>query len=386
MRITILTIGSRGDLQPYVPLGIGLKAAGHEVRIASHAAFADIVQPFGLEFFPLAVDPMKALETPEGREWVNSGRNQVQFIRFFRRVMRPRLQEALGDAWLACQGSEAIIFSRLGIIAYHIAEKLGVPSFLAALQPITRTRHMPCDGVEGIPGWLPFQGEINWLSFMIVEQVFWQPFRDLVNDWRKNELHLPPVPFMGPYGPMIKNHHPALYGFSPTIIPRPPDWGDWLHTTGYWFLDPAPNWQPPPELVNFIEAGPPPISIGFGSMRDRDNDQLLEMVTQALKRTGQRAVMLTGWSGINHTPPSDNLFMAHDIPHAWLFPRMAAVVHHGGAGTTAAGFRAGVPNVIIPYFADQSFWAKHVVRLGVGPHALPRHHLTADKLANVIQS
>jgi sterol 3beta-glucosyltransferase len=386
MRVTILAIGSRGDVQPYIALGKGLQTVGHQVRIATHVPFKDLILSHHLDFYPLKVDPRKALKTEDGQAWVNSGNNQLQFLLYFTRLVRPLVEQSLYDSWNACQGSDVILFSRLGIIGYHIAEKLGIPALMAPLQPISRTHYFPCDGIINIPAWMPFRGQINWLSYLIVEQVFWQPFRDLFNRWRKESLNLPAVPFSGPYKLMAKKQYPMLYGFSPSVVPKPPDWGEWLHVTGYWFLDHSPDWQPPANLVDFITAGSPPICIGFGSMQERQPEALLNIVLQALFRSKQRAVLLTGWTGIYDVKLSDQIYAIEEVPHDWLFSRMAAVVHHGGAGTTAAGLRAGIPNVIIPFFADQGFWAGRVIELGAGPRSIPRSQLTSERLSTAIQS
>jgi UDP:flavonoid glycosyltransferase YjiC (YdhE family) len=155
--------------------------------------------------------------------------------------------------------------------------------------------------------------------------------------------------------------------------------------TGYWFLEPRDEWTPPPALEAFLEAGSPPVYVGFGSMSSRDPEETADLVMEALARTGQRAVLLSGWSGLQKTDVPDSMFMLEPVPFAWLFPRVAAVVHHGGAGTTAAGLRAGVPSVVIPFFGDQFFWGACVTRLGAGPEPVPRKKLTAERLANAIQ-
>jgi len=383
MRLTIIAIGSRGDVQPYVALGVGLQQAGHQVCVATHSAFEELVRSRGLRFFSLGPDPRQVGDTKEGITWLNSGKNQIQFIRYFIRVMQPWLEETMEEAWNASQGAEAIIYSRLGVIGYHVAERLGIPSFWAPLQPLSRTRSMSCDGVE-LPAWLPFQGQFNELSFFIVEQVFWQPFREQINKWR--QAHgMAPMPWLGPYRQMADKHQPILYGFSPSVVPKPPDWGSWVHVNGYWFLDRLPDWQPPARLVDFITSGPPPIAIGFGSMKGHDSEPLLDIIKQTLSHTGQRAVLLTGWSGIRDLDGSDDIYAIEEVPHDWLFPLTSVTVHHGGAGTTAAGLRAGIPSIIVPYFADQGSWGQRVVKLGVGPNPVPRKLLTAENLAAAIE-
>ncbi len=169
------------------------------------------------------------------------------------------------------------------------------------------------------------------------------------------------------------------------MIPAPPDWGADKHVTGYWFLDDGEDWTPPPALIDFLEAGPAPIYIGFGSMSSRKPEETAELVIAALQLANQRAILLSGWSGLQKTDLPDTVFMIDSVPHSWLFPMVAAVVHHGGAGTTAAGLRAGVPSVVVPFFGDQPFWGGRVASLGVGPTPVPRGKLTAERLASAIQ-
>ncbi len=170
------------------------------------------------------------------------------------------------------------------------------------------------------------------------------------------------------------------------MIPPPADWDGQLHVTGYWFLDPVDDWTPPADLSEFLQAGSPPIFIGFGSMSTRNPAETTDLILQAVARTGQRAILLSGWGGLRKTNLPDTVFMVESVPFAWLFPRVAAVVHHGGAGTTSAGLRAGVPTIIIPFFADQPFWGQRVAKLGVGPAPIPRKQLTAERLAQAIQT
>ena len=174
---------------------------------------------------------------------------------------------------------------------------------------------------------------------------------------------------------------PVLYAYSPTLLP-PPDWPSRFHVTGAWFLDPPPDWQPPPDLVAFLEGGPPPVYVGFGSMTSADPDATLALVLDALSRAGQRGVLLHGWAGLGTGRElPDTVFALDDVPHSWLFPRMAALVHHGGAGTTVAGLRAGIPSVVTPLTADQPSWGRIVHRLGAGPRPIPFRRLTATRLS-----
>src|SRR5215469_12664430 len=228
--------------------------------------------------------------------------------------------------------------------------------------PLTPTRAFPSflmgRGIDRGP-------RLDRLIWSLSEQVVWQLLR---SDDRKlrRELGLRPLPFFGPLARQQCEEMPVYYTYSPAVLPRPADWPDRVQVTGYWFLDPPTGWQPPADLLHFLQAGPPPVSIGFGSMASRDAQASLHLVLKALELSGQRGVLLSGWAGLGkgRTLP-ENVFRAESLPHSWLFPRMAAVVHHGGAGTTGAGLGSGVPSVLTPLAADQPSWARQVYALGL---------------------
>jgi UDP:flavonoid glycosyltransferase YjiC (YdhE family) len=197
-------------------------------------------------------------------------------------------------------------------------------------------------------------------------------------------LKLPATNWRGPFDHLYENEMPYLYGFSPSVVPRPADWPPWHHISGYWFLDRDPSWTAPKPLVDFLESGPMPISIGFGSMTGEEAEKLVGLAVEALQRSGQRSVLLGGWADMDNLELPDTIFQIDAVPHDWLFPRMAAVIHHGGSGTTAAGLRAGVPSVLVPFFGDQPFWGRRVHALGVGPKPIQRKSLTVSKLSEAI--
>jgi len=224
------------------------------------------------------------------------------------------------------------------------------------------------------------------LTHIAIEQVFWQVFRKQVNQWRQHILKLPSIPLVGPFGKPNWKRQPFLYGYSRSVIPKPPDWPDWLHVTGYWFLERDPGWQPPKKLTDFLASGSPPVYIGFGSVLDRDPKALRELVLKALANTGKRGILQMGCVDQNNSRPSDDILQVGWIPHDWLFPKVAAVVHHGGASTTATSFLAGVPSIIIPFAWDQPFWGQQVADLGVGPSPIPRKKLSVERLAAAINT
>ena len=381
MRITLLSLGSRGDVQPFIALAVGLQKTGHhEVRFAAPDNFESLAREYGLSFSPLGVDTQKML----GTGGIDPDQNLLVWFSEVLRSMKPVAERIAENTWVACQDAELIIYSMVGIWAYHVAEKLSIPCTMAFPIPgFAPTRAYP--NPNGVFPSLPLGGGYNRLTHIISEQLF-QLFTGLfINRWRNETLHLPAIPFgKYPYFHIGGRPQPLLGCYSPIISPKPPDWGDHIHVCGYWFLDPPPNWQPSSQLISFLEAGTPPVYIGFGSMANRAPQKMAQLVQEALELSGQRGILVTGWGGLDKANLPDNIFALDSVPHAWLFPRMAAVVHHGGAGSTGAGFRAGVPSVIVPHMGDQFFWAKQVTELGVGLHPISRRKLTAERLASAI--
>jgi sterol 3beta-glucosyltransferase len=382
MQVTVLTVGSRGDIQPYLALGRGLQAAGHQVRLATHPPFEPEIRAHGLQFAPITGNPHQLLQTPEGLAWLEAGRNPLRGTRRLLALARPHLTRLLEDAVAAGQDAEAIIYAPLGFAGAHIAQATGVPAVLAALVPLTPTRAFPA---AGAPAW-PLGGAYNRLTHLVAEQLGWQPFRRQLNQWRRQRLGLGPAPLAGLVAAGRRRQVPVLYGYSPSVVPKPPDWGAHLHVTGYWFPDPQPAWQPPAALARFLADGPPPVYLGFGSMTDRNPAELAGTVLAALRRSGRRGLLQAGWAGLTNAAGTDDVLVVDEVPHDWLFPRMAAVVHHGGAGTTHTGLRAGIPNLVVPFFTDQPFWAQRVAALGAGPAPIPRAQLTVERLTRAIDT
>ena len=233
------------------------------------------------------------------------------------------------------------------------------------------------------PNWPSFLPGYNTLTYRLAEQLVWSGFRQSVNQWRREVLGLAQRPFHGSFAEL--SHTPALLGFSPHIVPRPADWGPNVHYTGY-SLPEEPDWSPPDALRHFLAAGPPPILVGFGSMAVRDPQRLTTLVLQAAQLAGQRLILQSGWArlgqaglGQRDLPPT--VFALDYAPYRWLFPRLAAVVHHGGSGTTGFGFWAGIPAILTPFLFDQFYWGQQIQALGVGPTPIPQKALTAEKLA-----
>lgn len=376
MRLAIHTLGTRGDVQPYVALARGLMAAGCEVVLATAVRFESFVVAHGVPFAPLPDDFLDLMDTPEGRAAL-SGRSTLTWTLRLVRQVRPMMRRLLDAQWAAVGGADAIIYHPKALGSAHIAERLGIPAICAFTLPgMTPTRAFPSP-------MLPFAdlGPLNRLSHELFLRYANSLFREPVNRWREEVLGLPPsrrddcihgVPV------------PRLYGFSSSVVPKPADWDENSAVTGYWFLDDE-AWLPSPSLQAFIEAGPPPVYVGFGSIPSASPVRTTATVVEALALAGQRGILASGWGGLA-APLSEHVYMLDAAPHDRLFPHVRAVVHHGGAGTTAAGLRAGKPTVICPFFGDQPFWGRRVADLGVGPAPIPFKNLTGERLVEAITS
>ncbi len=383
MRIVILAIGSRGDVQPYVALGNGLHETGHSVTLATHEQYSKMIDGKGIHFAPIGGNAKHMLESQSGQAWLCSGFNPIEFTRQFMNILAPVRKDLLNKSLSACQNAEAIVYSTLSFPAYHVAEALDVPCFYAPLQPMSRTHEIPFIQIAGT---FNLGKAVNWWTHIITEQLFWQPLRHDVNTWRVKQLGLPRESFFGPFGKVHKKEFPFLYGFSESVFPKPRDWPAWHHITGYWHLHSRKKWNPDKKLADFLERGPAPVYVGFGSMVVHDNpDEMVKLVLRAVKKNRQRVIIQRGWNHWHTNDLPDWAFSLEYAPHDWLFPQMSTLVHHGGAGTTAAGLRAGVPAVVVPFFADQPFWGWRVAALGCGPKPIPLNKLSMERLAYAIK-
>lgn len=384
MQITIIAGGSRGDVQPYVALGKGLKESGHTVRILAPQDYQDLIVAYGLDFFDMG-GGVKMMAQSQIQDVVEQGNILKILAVTGKGAQQMALQSAL-NGLVACQSSDLILAGFAGLSnGLALAEKLNIPFLSAHLMPFTPTNEFPSVLTPQLPQ-TRLTRWANGLSHRFAQQMMWQMLRSADNKARTQVLKMTPAPFWGPFESLQRESKPIIYGYSPQVIPPPADWPDYIQVTGYWFLEPPIGWEPPSDLVKFLQDGPPPVYVGFGSMLSRKPEETADLVLTALANTGQRAVLSSGWGGLKKENLPETVCMVGSIPHIWLFPRMAAVVHHGGAGTTGAGLHAGIPSIITPFFGDQPFWGQRVYELGVGPKPIPRQRLTVESLAEAIRA
>jgi sterol 3beta-glucosyltransferase len=375
MRIAVLTIGSRGDIEPFLALAAALRDAGHDVRIGAPPNFAALAERHEIAFEPMGLDTLALLREAQARKIVGSGNLLGAFRGSTFQRLQDRQTRITRDAWRIAQGMDAVVYKAGLAAGSTVAEKLGIPAIAVALQPMSPTRAFapPLSGIT-----LGAGGLGNRVLGKVFASAIWSIGRPGVRDLRR-ELDLPPLPY---FGLRTQDEPTTLHAFSPLVLAKPDDWPAHFHVTGFISSHAAP-WTPPDTLVRFLEAGPPPLYIGFGSMTHPDPKRLLATMLGGVRRVGHRAILLAGWEDYGRDLElPDFVHLISEAPHDWLFPRMAGVAHHGGAGTTGSALRSGVPSLVLPFNYDQPFWGRRVFELGVGPAPIPLRELTEDRLAD----
>lgn len=382
MLITILAAGSSGDTIPYIALGKELIKAGDRVRFATFGNYETQIINHGLEFFPIQGDIRLAAASTIGQEAMQAD-NPIKLLLSFKKL-KDLAQGVQKDLFEACKGADLIIYHPGCAVGYFAAQEFGIPCVLASPFPMTPTNSFPALIFYDFPR---FGKGFNFYSHKIFEQIMWMAASSPVKNLWQREFGQKPHGFSNPFPKQTTKKLPTIVSCSNYVFAQPDDYPQNITHTGYWFLEDE-TWQPSKELSNFLNSGKSPVYIGFGSLGNKETaEETSEMVIEALKQSGQRGIIASGWNGIAKSQQvADDVFFIEAAPHSWLFPRMAAVVHHGGAGTTAAGLRAGVPSVIIPFSNDQFAWGRRVFELGVGPIPIPRKKLTADNLTKAIQN
>ena len=375
MKITILTYGSRGDVQPFLPLSQGLMASGHSVKLAAPSRFKNLIEQCGIEFVPLAGDPEDL-----SRLLNDAGYNFIKMVR----VIMNHAMEIGGDILRqtedACSDAELIIHTFAHAVGAHtIAREKNIPDIHIQTFPM----FAPTGDYPNIT--LP---DLKWrtlnrFTHRLSQKITWWTSKSGFEQVRRR-VGLPKRKLYWPFDENpLRPPTPILCAWSPSVLPPSRDWLSHIHVTGYYFFDLNIAYQPSAELQNFLDIGRSPICISFGSMVNRDAERIDQIIRVALEKTNNRGVILAGWGKVKNRSSSDILYL-DAVPHDWLLPRCEMVIHHGGAGTTSAGLRAGIPNIVVPFTADQPFWGNRVHVIGAGPQPILVKKLSVEKLAGAI--
>jgi len=375
MNVTILTYGSRGDVQPFLPLSLGLMARGHSVKLAAPSRFKELVEKYGIQFAPLAGEPEDL-----SRQFNDAGFNPIRMIRGFMYHAIEIGADVLRQTEEACKDADLIIHTFAHAVGAHtLAREMDIPDVHIQTFPMfTPTGDYSNVTLPDLKLRL-----VNRFTHLVSQRVAWWisvlGFREVCR-----RAGLPKRKLYFPFGKdPLRPPTPILCAWSPSILPPSNDWKDNVYVNGYYFFDHVEDYQPSIELQDFLKEGHPPICISFGSMVNRDAEKIDNIVRETLKRTGNRGIVLSGWSDVKSVSCADVIYL-NAIPHDWLLPRCKLIVHHGGAGTTSAGLRAGIPNIVVPFTADQPFWGRRVHAVGIGPKPILVKKLSTENLTQAI--
>ena len=382
----MLTVGTQGAVGPLVAFGEGLRDAGHDIVIGTHDNFKEFITRRGLGFASIAGDATNMLKEETIDRGFSAGTNPVSYLLALRQEAKDLHLAALNvfDKSLeVCRGADAVMFHDHMFAADAIANHYKIHSIQAYNTPVTQTGE-----ISSYVGFRPGSTSriYNHASYYMRDLATWLPYKSVLNGWRKSRLGMPPLPITGAYREMYSRKVPLLYSVSPVLYPKPADWGDWVHMTGYWQGEFNHHFDAPQGLVDFLSTDPKPICIGFGSMRVSHSEGMTRMLLQALKKNGQRAVILTGWGGMRSAQWPDYVYALPEAPHDWLYPRVSAVVHHGGVGTLMSSLRAGIPTLSIYFGGDGILWAWRGHQLGVGPQPIHFKKVTTERLTEAIHA
>ena len=377
MNITILTYGSRGDVQPFLALACGLQKRGHIVKLAAPRKFDKFITSHGIAFVPLAGDPEEI-----SRLINDAGVNAIRVVASMWKYIFSIAPQVSRAAFPACEGADLIVHSFLFTVGGHSwAREHNIPDVSVQTFPMfAPTCDFPNVASPNIPA-----GLLSYFSHWLATQIFWYGGNGGYGPAQRANPDIPfPKKLYWPFDEVRPPHlrTPLLFAYSPNILPRPNDWDEHMHVTGYLFL-PEESYQPSNQLSDFLADGNPPICISFGSMVNRKAERIDRNVREALKKTKNRGIILSGWGGIQNHSSSDLLYL-ESAPHDWLLPRCKMIIHHGGAGATSAGLRAGIPSIVVPFTADQPFWGNRIHAIGAGPKPILVKNNSVEKLVRAI--
>lgn len=385
MNILMLTAGSRGDIQPFIALGLGLKDEGHHVTICTHQKFESFISSYGLDYAYMDDGLLELANSAAARKAIAESSGILGWFKAVRMLSQKAAdiqRQMMDEAWQAAQDIDFIIFHPKVIGALDIAEKLQIPCATVLTAPfMIATGELPHFMFPSVS----LGSLYNRFTYALANMLGKCQYMSTLNDWRQRKLDLAQCSY---FSDRLKQYDekpiPVLHCFSQELMKRPSDWSHNAEITGFWFLKRRDQWQPPKDLVQFLDAGSKPIYIGFGSMVPENVHEFTQIVVAAIKESGKRAIIAGGWGALQDIVASEHIFYIDKVPHDWLFEHVSGVVHHGGAGTTAAALKAGVPQFICPFIADQFFWGQQIFAKGLGPEPIAQKKLNVENFVHAL--
>ncbi|HEX4514998.1 MAG TPA: glycosyltransferase [Polyangiaceae bacterium] len=380
MKIALVTLGTRGDVQPYVAVARALMARGHDVKIAVSDDHAALLRSYGVAHHAMRGNFREMMQSDLGRAWLSSADSPLEYARLAKELFLPLQKQICEDADAAVEGADGVVFYVMAMHAMHAAERRGLPFVALAPWPMaasTEIAPLPAPWLASAPGF------VRKLATEWIMRLGFSAFNGEHQRYRAS-IGMKPYRAGDTLHAVTRSGCSCVHLFSEAILPRPRDWQAHHHVAGFAFAPPL-AYTPPKALAEFLATGPPPVYIGFGSMTGRGPGELAKLARRAARLAGVRAIIATGWAELD-VESSKDVYVIDEAPHDWLFSRVAAVVHHGGAGTLAEGLRAGKPTVVAAFFADQPFWGWLNARIGAGPAPLLRKTLTPERLAAAIRA
>lgn len=380
MKIALVTLGTRGDVQPYIGIARALMARGHDVKVAVSEDHVPLLRAYGVAHHPMRGNFRELLRSDLGRAWLTSGDSPRKYAKYAKELFLPMQKVLCEDADAAVDGADGVVFYAMAMHAMHAAERRRLPTVALSPWPMVPTSEaapLPMPWLDAAPGF------VKKLAGDLAYRLAFGGFNELHQSYRTS-IGLPRYRAGDTMHAVLDSGMPCVHLFSEAVLPRPKDWRTHHHVAGFSFV-PSLEYEPPPALVDFLSAGAPPVYIGFGSMTGFEPGELAELASRAAGKAGVRAIIATGWTG-HDVPATEDVYVVDEIPHDWLFPRVSAVVHHGGVGTFAEGLRAGKPTVIAAFFGDQPFWGALNEKIGTGPRAIQRAKLDADGLGTTLRA
>jgi len=375
-QIAVLTVGSRGDIQPFIALCLALNQIGHKTKLVTYAKFESLISQYGVEFSPL----INSYEEQLVNIIRNPGNPLVDPTRI-QNTVGPILDRVLAESWQKCQGADAIINAATAFWGFDIAERLRIPNVSVGLIPLRATEEFP----HCVAPQFKFPGFLNKLSGQLVTNAIWAGYGKSINRWRRETLGLEPWN-KPPFITKKWRSQLELLAYSPSLLPQPKDWGEDVYTTGFWFLNEPKDFTPDQELLEFLAAGDEPIYVGFGSMAidEPERYRLSRLFSNALVKLRKRGIFHGAISErIRH---EEHIYcLQSSIPHSWLLPRTSLAIHHGGIGTTGASLRAGCPSIVLPFYSDQTFWANRLYEVGVSLPPFKRDRVSEHDIVQAIE-